>query len=756
MSQNIINTGQAANDGTGEPLRQAFTDINNNFSQIWTSGPVNSNVQITDNRILTLQTNQNLVLSPNGIGLVQANTSIVPDIAHLRDLGSSAKTWDTVWADYVNAQSANIAGDVVIEGNLQVNGNVTYIDSNVVEIKDKNITLAYGSPTAQAANGGGITIDGANAQLYYNYSNNSWTTNITIAPGNITFPDGSVLDTANTVHIGQTPIVKGDGNLWFNSDDGRGYVKYNDQWIEFSPTVIPNPSVYLGNLTIDGAENSTLYFPPGGAIVFGDDTVQTTAWTGTANVNFANVASSIIPSANLAYSLGNSTRWWANAWFGSNTIYIGGVPVGTSGNTLTVNGADVATTAAGAAGNPGDIQINVDGGIGADSGLRYVDDGGEMTLFADYMNSPGGLFTNDIMSYPTGNIYITTDTGNAVTWNFTTRGNLSAPGAISAVGNITGSYIIGNGSQLTGLPAGYSNSNATTLLANFGSNTISTTGNITSGNIYTGGIVSATGTVTGSYLYSSGAVSAAGNVVGSNVFSNAITLKNSDDFAQILFSNDGGATNNGQIKVDGGTNMVISAGSNFYVKRAGQDRIAVTDTTADFMAATNVRIQSNKSGSAYTWTFDNTGNVSLPGNVSATGNITGNYILGNGSALTSVATQVTGSWTLSAGTNTVSFTIPTTGTYSIWVNGNIPLGIVTYTATIVLTNNNVPVVGSSYAWYYAGGNALVWTSIPNQIVGTNNAISNAAPAVSNTNVFTFGIDNNSGSSQVVNWGYTKL
>ena len=48
MSQNIIDTGQAANDGTGEPLRQAFTEINNNFSQIWSSGPVNSNVQITN------------------------------------------------------------------------------------------------------------------------------------------------------------------------------------------------------------------------------------------------------------------------------------------------------------------------------------------------------------------------------------------------------------------------------------------------------------------------------------------------------------------------------------------------------------------------------------------------------------------------------------------------------------------------------------------------------------------------------------
>jgi hypothetical protein len=142
--------------------------------------------------------------------------------------------------------------------------------------------------------------------------------------------------------------------------------------------------------------------------------------------------------------------------------------------------------------------------------------------------------------------------------------------------------------------------------------------------------------------------------------------------------------------------------------------------------------------------------------VSTTGNVSGNYFIGNGSQLTSVATQVTGSWTLAAGTNTVSLSVPGPGTYSIWVNGNIPNGIVVYTATIVVTNNNVPVVGSSYGWYYAAGNALVLTAIPNQVVGTENNISTAVVATTTANVFTFGITNTSGSSQIVNYGYTKL
>jgi hypothetical protein len=149
--------------------------------------------------------------------------------------------------------------------------------------------------------------------------------------------------------------------------------------------------------------------------------------------------------------------------------------------------------------------------------------------------------------------------------------------------------------------------------------------------------------------------------------------------------------------------------------------------------------------------------ANVVGNLSATGNITGNYILGNGSQLTGVPAQTTGTWTLAPGSNTVSFEVPLNGTYSIWVRGNVPNGIVTYTATVGVTNPNVPVIGSQYSWYYEDGNVLVLDSIPNQVIGTAGIISNAAPSVgTSTNVFEFGITNNSSQSQVIDWGYTRL
>ena len=62
-----------------------------------------------------------------------------------------------------------------------------------------------------------------------------------------------------------------------------------------------------------------------------------------------------------------------------------------------------------------------------------------------------------------------------------TSGNVVSAGIVSATGNITGSYILGNGSQLTGVATRYGNANVAANLATFGSNPISTTGNITSG-----------------------------------------------------------------------------------------------------------------------------------------------------------------------------------------------------------------------------------------------------------------------------------
>jgi hypothetical protein len=119
---------------------------------------------------------------------------------------------------------------------------------------------------------------------------------------------------------------------------------------------------------------------------------------------------------------------------------------------------------------------------------------------------------------------------------------------------------------------------------------------------------------------------------------------------------------------------------------------------------------------------------------------------------------VNGSWTVTPGTNNYSFTVGDRNTYSLWVQGNIPNGIIVYNATVSISNLNVPVIGVQYAWNYTGGGSpILLTSIPTQIIGTAGAISTDSPAVgTTTNTFVFGIQNNTGSNVTVDYGYIKI
>jgi hypothetical protein len=195
---------------------------------------------------------------------------------------------------------------------------------------------------------------------------------------------------------------------------------------------------------------------------------------------------------------------------------------------------------------------------------------------------------------------------------------------------------------------------------------------------------------------------------------------------------------------------------------------AITMTGGNITGAGNISATGNVTGGNVLTggVISSTGNIT-GGNISATnhtgttvsvtGNITAANFFGNGNTLSNVATRFESSWTVPVGNNTQSFTVPINNTYQLWVLGNIPNGIIVYNATVGVSNTNVPVVGQQFAWNYeGGGNILMFTSIPVQIVGTAGTISNAAPAVANTNVFSFGINNTSGNTVTVNYGYTKI
>jgi hypothetical protein len=132
----------------------------------------------------------------------------------------------------IDPATAGNTGAVIIQGNLSVTGNVTYIDSNTITTNDLVINVANNAATASAANGGGIgvgPVTGAYASLTYNSSGNTWTisngatvSGLLSASGNVTggnlITAGTLSVTGNIVSTGSNGVANiGSASTYFNT-----------------------------------------------------------------------------------------------------------------------------------------------------------------------------------------------------------------------------------------------------------------------------------------------------------------------------------------------------------------------------------------------------------------------------------------------------------------------------------------------------------------------------------------------------------
>ena len=370
----------------------------------------------------------------------------------------------------------------------------------------------------------------------------------------------------------------------------------------------------------------------------------------------------------------------------------------------------------------------------------------------------------------TPNVVVFTSTGANITGYVTSSGNIQGGnirtvGQLSATGNITGNYFIGNGSQLTGLPATYSNSNVTTLLAAFGSNSISTTGtitsgNITSGNILTNGTASAQGNIT-----TQGAISATGDIITAGLFignfAGNITgnLVVNGSNTQVLFNTNGNCDAVGGMTYNKDSNTFIilgtissqgnTIGGNILTggaASAGGNITGANLLTGGLVSATSTITSSGNITGANLLTgglMSSTGNaihgnILTGGLVSATGNISGNYlrstndvIVGGNVSTTnltgtgvSVTANITGGNILTGGQ--VSATGNITGNYFIG-NGSQLTGIASPYGNANVTSllsafgsNSISTTGTVTASSVVGG---VITGSSSSVTGTQTAAS---------------------------------
>lgn len=77
----------------------------------------------------------------------------------------------------LNADTITFGNDVVVTGDFTVNGTETIINTQTLEVEDKNIVIGnVGTPTDLTANGGGITLKGATDKTFnWVDSTDAWT-----------------------------------------------------------------------------------------------------------------------------------------------------------------------------------------------------------------------------------------------------------------------------------------------------------------------------------------------------------------------------------------------------------------------------------------------------------------------------------------------------------------------------------------------------------------------------------------------------
>lgn len=270
----------------------------------------------------------------------------------------------------------------------------------------------------------------------------------------------------------------------------------------------------------------------------------------------------------------------------------------------------------------------------------------------------------------------------------------NSDGGFSTTGNVTANSFIGDGSQLTGLPASYSDSNVATFLANYGSNTVSTTGNVTAN------IISATNNGNGTNFKVGddiwlGDVSVADTMSlrGQQNSANAYLLfGNADTTSTLGRSGSGPLTYNGAFAA----NTITLSGTGTAVN-AGSGNILTNKVTGTQFAFLNGIYTATLTGSGATSDYT----LNLPANVGT-----------NGQSLTS---DGTGNlvWTTPAssyGNANVATFLASFGSNAISTTGNITAGNLllpnTTANTQILFNNNGTIDGVSQFTFDPSGNTL--------------------------------------------------
>ena len=287
--------------------------------------------------------------------------------------------------------------DVVVNGNLTIQGTTTEINSTTLTVDDLNVVVASGAADANAANGAGLSVDGSGAALTYTSVDDRWNfnkeLNVARVHGNVT---GDLLgnvtgdltgDSAGT-HTGSV-IGNVTGDLvGYQIGDMTGSVFADDS----SVIVDAVNGTLHGNVTGDVVGNVVGNVTGNvDGIVGGNTPAAVTGTIITANTNFVGPITGDVTGDidNTALNMGATATTINIGHAGSTTNIAGDVSFNTAlfVNNITADDSIQITTAAG---NNNGITLSPQG---TNTTINLLADAVRLfgTPFSDTLNANGGI-----------------------------------------------------------------------------------------------------------------------------------------------------------------------------------------------------------------------------------------------------------------------------------------------------------------------------------------------------------------------------
>ena len=174
MTQQSINIGSAANDGTGDPLRTAFDKINDNFSELYGSSAeandlledatpqLGGDLDVNGRRITSARSNEDIVLLPNGTGGVIASAIRIAGTTLSSDDSSTININEGLVVD----GTANVSGVLTAETTATFTGVATFTATPVFSAD------ATFSDDASFLSDGAVVNFGANSEIQLTHVHN--------------------------------------------------------------------------------------------------------------------------------------------------------------------------------------------------------------------------------------------------------------------------------------------------------------------------------------------------------------------------------------------------------------------------------------------------------------------------------------------------------------------------------------------------------------------------------------------------------